>query len=103
MLRNGFRRKFPNEENDFRFFYTNNDVHRICNSRDVSEFIKIQQRNYAAHLIRSDNSYMTKKLLFQEDKCSKRGRNTNTLFKQVLNNFGYERQIFINKSIAHKF
>ena len=78
MLRNGFRRKFPNDENSFKLFYSNNDIHRICKSRDVSEFIKIQQRNYAAHLVRSDNGNMTKKLLFQEGKCSKCGRNTNT-------------------------
>ncbi len=103
MIRNGFRRKFPNDANSFKMFYSNDDLHRICKSCDVSEFIKIQQRNYAAHLVRSDNSLMTKKLLFQEDKCSKRGPNTNTLLKQVLKNFGFEKSIFIKKAIGREF
>ena len=103
MLRNGFRRKFPNDENSFKLFYSNTDLHRVFKSSDVSELIKIQQRNYAAHLVRSDNGNMTKKLLFQEDKCSKRGRNTNTLLKQVLANFGYEKLVFINKSVSREF
>ena len=55
MLRNGFRRKFPNDKNRFNLFYSINDLHRIYRTRNVSEFIKIQQRNYAAHLVRSDN------------------------------------------------
>ena len=68
-----------NDENTFELFYSNNDIHRICKSRDVSEFIKIKQRNYAAHLIRSNDNNMTKKLLFQEGKCSKPGGGALTL------------------------
>ena len=87
MICNSFRRKHLEYEHNFKLYYSNNDLHRICDARDVSEFIQIQQRNYAAHLVRGENSLLTKKLLFQDDKCSKRGRNTNTLLKQVLKNF----------------
>ena len=69
-----------------KLYYTNGDVHRICNTRNVSDFIRTQQRNYAAHLVRADNQCMTKQLMFQDNKCTKRGKNTNTLLKQVLDN-----------------
>ena len=103
MIRNGFRRKNPEDEHDYKLYYSNNDLHRICKTRDVSEFIQTQQRNYAAHLVRGENSLLTKKLLFQDDKCSKRGRNTNTLLKQVLKNFGLDKQTFVNKAIKREF
>ena len=61
MIRNDFRRKDPGNENDFKLYYTNDDVHRICNTNDISQFIKFQQRNYAAHLVRCNNDCMTKK------------------------------------------
>ena len=82
MIRNDFRMKFPNDANSFKLYHSNDDLHRIFKSCDVSEFIKIQQQNYAALLVRSDNSLMMKKLLFQEDKCSKRG--PNTFLKKVI-------------------
>jgi len=46
---------------------------------------------------------MTKMLLFQEDKCKKRGRNTNTLLKQVLANTGLSKQKFIELSSNRAF
>jgi len=95
MIRNGFRRR-GNTDDDY--FYRNEDTRRICNTRDVSEFIKTQQCNYVAHLIRADYTRMTKKLLFQEDKCSKRGRNTNILLIQVIGNLAIEKQTFVNKA-----
>ncbi len=35
--------------------------------------------------------------MFQDDKCTKRGRNTNTLLKQLLVNLKMDKQIFIEK------
>ena len=101
MIRGGFRRYNNLDDDDFRFLYRNEGIHRICNTKDVSEFVKTQQCKYAAHLIRVSNDTMTKKLLFQDDKCTKRGRNTNTLFNQVLGNFAIEKQSFINKAKDH--
>jgi len=87
MVRGGFRQQDPNDEENFRLYYTNNEIHGICKTENVSNFLHIQQRKYASHLVRS-RTCMTKMLLFQEDKCKKRGRNTNTLLKQVLANTG---------------
>ncbi len=103
MIRGGFRRQEDANGEDYRFYYRNEDIHRICNTHDVSEFINTQQRNYAAHLVRADNCSMTKKLLFQEGKCTKRGRNTNTLLKKVLENLAVEKQAFVEKAMARVF
>ena len=103
MIGNGYRRKNTSDEQCYKLLYTNIDIYRICNTCDISEFIKKQQRNYAAHLVRSGNDRMTKKLFFQDDKCSKRGRNTNTLLKQVLENLGMDKQVFVNKAKARIF
>jgi len=48
----GFRRQDNANGENYKFFYKNEDIHRIGNTQDVSEFIKIQQRNYAANLVR---------------------------------------------------
>jgi len=46
---------------------TKNDIHRICNTRDVSEFIKThQQRNRVAHLTKADNTSMTNSYFFKK-------------------------------------
>ena len=102
MICGGFRRKHPEDEESYKLFYTNAEIHNICKTENVSVFIRKQQRNYASHLIRSD-LIMTKMLLFQEDKCTKRGRNTNTLFKQVLSNSGLSKQKFIELSESRAF
>ena len=102
MIRNGYRRKNTSDK-CYKLFYTNNDIHNICKTCNVSTFIKTQQRNYAAHLVRSSNELMTKKLFFQQDKCTKLGRNTNTLLKQVLDNTGMDIQAFVNKAKARLF
>ena len=103
IVRDGFRRRNDSDEECYKLYYTNGDVHRICNTRNVSDFIRTQQRNYAAHLVRADNQCMTKQLMFQDDKCTKRGRNTNTLLKQVLDNLKLDKQSFIEKSKARVF
>ena len=103
MIKGGFRRQGEKDDDNFKFFYRNSDLHRICNTNDVSVFIKSQQRNYAAHLIRADSNLTTKKLLFQEDKVTKQGRNTGTLFKQVLANQQMDRSEFMAKAVNRVF
>ena len=77
------KRKFqkdPEDDENFKLFYSNKEIHGICKTVNVSDFVRTQQKRYVAHLVRAKLS-MTIMLLFQEDKCTKRGRNTNTLFK----------------------
>ena len=60
----------PEDEENFRLFYTNNEIHGICKTVNVSNFVRIQQRKYASHLVRA-RTYVTKMLFFQEDKMQK--------------------------------
>ena len=109
MIRRGFERhgqeNDEDDENDdnFKFRYRNSEVLEICKADYVSIFIRKQQRNYAAHVIRADNSCSTKRLMFQEDKCTKRGRNTNTLLKQVLKNENISQNDFIRRANNRQF
>ena len=51
MVRGGFR--FCDESNgDFRYVVNNDRLHQICGTSDLNLFIKLQQRNYALHVIR---------------------------------------------------
>ena len=63
-------------------FYLNFSIHKKTDLRS------------AVHLMRVENETIREKLLFQDDVCSKRGRNTNTLFKQVLINLAIAKQTF---------
>ena len=80
-VKNGFKRK----ENQWSFVYTNDDIRRICNATDVSKFVMTQQRNYAAHIVRMDNSSIAKRLFFNNDQSRRQGRQQ-TLKMIVLKN-----------------
>ena len=85
MIRNGM--KHVNEaENDFRMLISNVRLHEICGTMDVSVFIKNQQRNYVAHVIRMSVHRNVKKLTFNDDKNTRRGRPVRSLLEQVMAN-----------------
>jgi len=90
-----FERQSEESDESFKYRYRNSKVLEICKPDDVSKFIRKQQQNYAAHLVRTDNSCSTKELMLQEDRCIQRGRNTNTLLKQVLKNENVSRSEFM--------
>ena len=81
MVRGGFKRK----EGTYHYEMSNSDIMKKCKTEDIYEFMARQQRNFAAHVIRGDNSRMTKRLLFNNDAIKKPGRN-NTLYKTVIEN-----------------
>ena len=100
MLKDGFMRKDgtflkkklkkkqeedqTDEEVEYRFKFTNEDILRICRAEPVMAFVKKQQKKYVAHLARQSNDSITKRLLFNDDKYSKRGNLQRTLEQQVL-------------------
>jgi hypothetical protein len=71
-------------EVEFRYKLSNNDVLRICKAKEVTEFIKKQQKKYLAHLARQPNTRITKRLLFNDDKYHKGGNLQKTLEQQVI-------------------
>ena len=73
MVRGGFA--FVNQaENDYRYVISNAQLHRICGTSDVSYFIRSQQHHYASHVIRMPLERSLKKLIFNDDHYTKRGR-----------------------------
>jgi len=66
MVRNGFK-QVDRDPNDFRLVITNDTLHKICGTHNISEFIKHQQSNYALHVIRMPNERSLKQLMFNDD------------------------------------
>ena len=86
MVRGGFSRQDDDQENQFKYKMTNNKLHSICNTVDLSDFIKGQQKSYACHLIRTPIERSIKKLLFNDDQYVKVGRSVPSLLDQVVSN-----------------
>ena len=100
MIRGGFKR--IDGENDFRFKMSNDALHALCNTGDVSEFVSNQQKNYAAHIVRMPCERSVKKLMFNDDKCVRPGRMHKTLLEQVLDNSNSTLDAFCNSAMQKK-
>ena len=98
MVKNGFKRK----ENQWSFVYTNDDIRRISHATDVSKFVMTQQRNYAAHIVRMDNSSIAKRLFFNNDRSRRQGRQQ-TLKTIVLKNEECNEIEFCERAMRRSF
>ena len=101
MVRGGFKRK-EGDDNEFSFRITNEKLHRLCGTRDLSLFIKDQQCNYAAHVVRTDSHRAVKKLMFNTDRYTKAGRTTPTLLEQAAESRNVSVDGFCNDAMARK-
>ena len=82
MVRNGL--KFLDEDGgDYRMLIDNIRQHRFCGTSDVSSFLRQQQRNYMAHVMRMGIDRSTKLLTFNTDKYFKLGRPAKSLLDQL--------------------
>ena len=82
-MHNGNRKKHdPN--NAHKLFYANEDFYTICVTENITSFILKQQSKYLAHLIRSRNDSVSKKIPFNSDRYHKRRRYAITLMEDVL-------------------
>ena len=52
----------------------NEFIHSLRGTRDISEFIQLQQSHYTAHVIRVPSERSLKQLMFNDDACKRRGR-----------------------------
>ena len=62
MIRNRFK-QINRENNDYRLVIYNDNLHALCGTRDVTDFIKSQQSSYATHVIRMPNERLLKQLM----------------------------------------
>ena len=100
MVRNG--QKHVNEsENDYRMMINNRQLHVICGTQDLDVFIKSQQCNYMAHVVRMKLSRNIKQLAFNNDHYTKRGRPIKSLLDQVTENMNMNVDGFCSYAIGN--
>ena len=80
MVRGGYRRKV----NSYSYEITNQDLIQKCKLEPLENYVARQQRSYVARIIRNDDSSISKRLLFNNNKSKKQGRKVN-LYNTVVN------------------
>ena len=66
MIRGGYSRQpSSNDSINYKFRYTNESLYKICDTSQVSIFLKKRQKQYLAHLIRQSDTSITKKTTVQ--------------------------------------
>ena len=79
MVKGGYRRV----DGTFRFVLSNRDLLRKCQTESIQDFISRQQRNFVAHITRSENDRLLKRLMFNGNEIRRPGRRR-TLYGMVL-------------------
>ena len=97
MVKGGFRRK----KDSWSFTLTNADILRLCGTEDIESYIRRQQRNYLAHLIRHDDTSISKRLTFS-DNPRRPGRHI-TMKTMVLDNERMTEDAFNKHALLRKF
>ncbi|XP_066925162.1 uncharacterized protein [Clytia hemisphaerica] len=86
----------------YRYCITNEELHNLCGTSDLSTFIRKQQQNYVQHVIRMPVYRSVKLLAFNCDKYTKRGRSCKTLLDQVVDSSGLSLDELCNRALARK-
>ena len=58
-------RRVGGEEESIKFFYENEDIARICNTKPASVFCEIQHLKFVGHIARMDNDAPQKMAIFE--------------------------------------
>ena len=69
MVKGGYRR----EKDKWNFILSNEKLLEMAKTEDIQFFIKRQQRNFAAHIVRKKNASTSKRLMFNNDRIYKTG------------------------------
>ncbi len=92
MVKGGFRRVNPpnqkeleeDENVDWRFCLTNNDIYKITGTTSVTEFFEEQRNNWIGHVIRCPNDHPCKMLTFHNTKNKRCGRKVPSILENVV-------------------
>ena len=102
MLRKMVRGGYKRNPNQWSFVYTNEDLLRLCNTEPINAFIHRMQRGYVAHLIRKEDSSISKRLLFNTEHIKRPGRYI-SLLSTVLQRETCVLQTFIKNAMDRKY
>jgi len=97
MVKGGFRRK----EDSWSFVLTNENIRHQCNTEDIEVFIRRQQRNYLAHIIRQEDTSIVKRLTYNGDK--RRPGRYITMERMVLEHDQAGREEFARRAMNREF
>ena len=81
MVSGGYRRK----PNSWSYVLTNETLLRNCKTESVESYVKRQQRNFVAHMVRKEDSSMVKRLLFNNNEIRKPGPRTSLYLTVIAN------------------
>ena len=96
LVRNGCKR------DEFRYIMSNDEILETCKTTDIQSFVSLQQASYLGHLARQTNKSQTKRLLFNDDKRTKRGRPFETLEDKVLKKTNQSKDQFYREALKKK-
>ena len=99
MVRGGFSHV---GENDYRYRINNERLHSLCGTSDLSKFVKNQQMSYVEHILRMPQDRTPKRLIFNDEKYSKKGRPSKTLLEQVIENESVTLDALCNNALSKK-
>ena len=68
----------------------------------LESFSNIQQRNYAAHIVRKENQSIVKKLMFENNQSRKQGPQQ-TVLNRVLKSENFTAEMFLKNATELKF
>ena len=98
MIKGGYRRK----EGSYSYEITNLDLLEKCKIESITTYIKRQQRNYVAHIIRKPDTSITKKLLFNDNQYTKQGQQK-SLYKSVITNEQINPDVLHRKALSRQY
>ena len=98
MVPGGYRRK----PETYKFLLTNIEILHKCSTENLIQFINRLQRNYTAHVIRGEDTRISKRLLFNDDKRRKTGHQI-TLYNSVVANENITPDVFNKNSLLRKY
>ena len=100
MVRGGYKRQESILDTaNYKLKYSNSSLYKLCGTDQISIFIKYAQTKYLAQLVRQPDTAITKQLLFNSDKYTKRGNPGPTLLSQVIKNQDVKSAEFFSKSM----
>ena len=102
MLRKLVKGGYKRREGSWSFVHRNEDILRMAKTLPLESFVKNQQRNYVAHIIRKNNSSIVKKLIFNSNESRKQGPQQ-SLLSNVLKNEGCTLQELMINAVNRKF
>ena len=102
MVWGGFRR-IDQQNNDFCYKISTQQLHQICQTEDISTYIRNQQVNFLAHIARQSNDCTTKRMTFEKNPNTRRGRKLNTLVTNGLDFLELDLNQFCQMALDRNF